>query len=305
MRDERSVFQLLGETSASIYPLARDVMRPLFEEYFSEQRFYHVIFFAYNLNPEPITAELYLRRNPYAKPESVLEILMDAAEAGYLEKVEEGEYRPAQTGSDAIEIVHEAFYSHANKLNQFPADNLKELCSLLVKLVDSVKQTDLGVRKISFDASHDGHIQVGHGTLAKVDQHFDDLNAFRDDAHIAAWIPVGTDGHTWEVLTFVWNGDATTAEGLAERIPYRQYTAENYHATLDDLVQKGWVEAGADGFIVTAEGKKIRDDAEGATEQNYFGPWKVLSDDELKRLGELLTALKETNLKLVPVDDAG
>ncbi len=196
MRDERSVFQLLGETSASIYPLARDVMRPLFEEYFSEQRFYQVIFFAYNLNPEPITAELYLKRNPYAKPESVLEILMDAVEAGYLEKVEEGEYRPDQIGSDAIEIVHEAFYSHANKLNQYPADQLKELCSLLVKLVDSVKQTDLGIRKISFDASHDGHIHVGHGTLAKVDQHLDDLNAFRDDAHIAAWIPVGTDGHT-------------------------------------------------------------------------------------------------------------
>jgi hypothetical protein len=39
MRDEKSVFQLFGETSASIYPLSRDVMRPLFEEYFYEQRF--------------------------------------------------------------------------------------------------------------------------------------------------------------------------------------------------------------------------------------------------------------------------
>jgi len=305
MRDEMRVFQLFGETSATIYPLARDIMRPLFEKYFSEQGFYQPLFLAYNLKPEPISVDLFQLRNPYANPDSIQEILGDAAEAGYLEEVGVGQYRPAQKGSSAIEIVHEAFYNHVNQLNHFPADQLKELCSLLAKLVDSIKQTDLGGRKICFDASVGGHIQVDHGTLARVDQHLDDLNAFRDDAHIAAWKPTGIDGHTWEVLTFVWNGGATTAKGLVDRLPYRQYTKENYQATLDDLVQQGLIEAGADGFSVTEKGKRIRDKAEDTTNQNYFRPWKVLSDDELKRMGELLTDLKETNLKLMPVDDAG
>ena len=84
------------------------------------------------------------------------------------------------------------------------------------------------------------------------------------------------DGHTWEVLTFIWNGDATTAEKLVERLPYRQYTADDYQVTLEDLVQRGWIEAGADGYCVTEAGKKIRDDAEDATNQNYFSPWKIL-----------------------------
>ena len=147
MRDEKSVFQLFGETSGSIYPLSRDVMRPLFDEYFSEQRFYQPLFLAYNLTPEPISVDLYNKRNPYANPDSVQEILEDAATAGYLEKIGEGEYRLAKKGSFAIETVHEAFYSHVNQVNQFPAERLKELCSLMAKLVDSISQTDLGDRK--------------------------------------------------------------------------------------------------------------------------------------------------------------
>ena len=305
MRDEKRVFQLLGETSASIYPLARDVMRPLFEEYFSEQRFYQPLFLAYNLGAEPISVGLFNKRNPYANPDSVQEILEDAVVAGYLEKVGEGEFKAAQKGSSAIESVHKAFYSHVNQVNQFPAEQLKELCSLMAKLVESISQTDLGGRKICFEASYGGHIQVDHGTLARVDQHLDDLNAFRDDAHIAAWKPTGVDGHIWEVLTFIWNGDATTAERLAERLPYRQYTTDNYQETLDDLVKRGWIEKKADGYVVTAKGKKIRDDAEDGTNKIYFGAWKVLSDEELIRLGELLIALKETNLNLMPEDDTG
>jgi len=305
MRDEKSVFQLIGKTSGSIYPLSRDVMRPLFEEHFSEQRFYQPLFLAYNLTPEPISVALYNKRNPYANPDSVQEILEDAATAGYLEKVGEGEYRLTKKGSSAIEFVHKAFYSQVNQVNQFPAEQLNELCSLMAKLVDSISQTDLGIRKICFDASYGGHIQVDHGTLARVDQHLDDLNAFRDDAHIAAWKSAEVDGHTWEVLTFIWNGDATTAKQLVERMPYRQYTADNYQVTLENLVKRGWIEVGNDGYVVTEKGKKIRDDAEDATNQYYFGPWKVLSDDELNRLGELLTALKETNFKLMSEDEAG
>ncbi|MCD6425479.1 MAG: hypothetical protein J7L35_08215 [Anaerolineales bacterium] len=303
MRDKKSVFQLFGETSASIYPLARDVMRPLFKEYFSEQRFYQPLFLAYNLRPEPISADLFQLRNPYANPDSVQEILEDATEAGYLEKVSVSNYRLTQKGSSAIETVHEAFYNHVNQLKEVPADQLKELCSLLAKLVESINQTDLGGRKICFDASFGGHIEVDHGTLAQVDQLLDDLNAFRDDAHIAAWTPVGVDGHTWEILTFVWNSDATTAEALNERLPYRQYTTEDYKGSLEDLVQRGWIEEGAEGYLVTVAGKKIRDEAEAVTNENYFRPWKVLTDSELDRLGALLEELKETNLKMTENDD--
>ena len=53
MRGEKKIYQLLGETSASIFPLAQEIMGPLFEKYFSEQRFYQPTFLAYRLSPEP------------------------------------------------------------------------------------------------------------------------------------------------------------------------------------------------------------------------------------------------------------
>ena len=124
-------------------------------------------------------------------------------------------------------------------------------------------------------------------------------HAFRDDSHISAWAPYGVNGHTWETFSFVWNGEANTVEKLAERLPYRNYTAEDYTKTLTDLTQRGWIEPSADGYKATAEGKKIRKEAEDKTNENHFSPWKVLTDDELVKLGELLNELKETNIKIV------
>ena len=125
-----------------------------------------------------------------------------------------------------------------------------------------------------------------------------DIHAFRDDAHIAAWTPTGVGGHVWEVLSFVWNGEANTVEKLVERLPYRSYSSEDYTKTLDALTQRGWIESGEDGYKVTDAGKKIRDEAEVATNHNFFEPWKTLTDVEVTQLGELLANLKETNLKI-------
>ena len=216
MNKNTSVFQLMTETSASIFPLARNIMGTLFEEYFSEQRFYQVIFMAYNRAPEPITADLFSLRRPYANPDSVIELLEGTAEAGYIKSDGVNGYLIAERGTSAIETVHDEFYRHLNQVNQLPDDKVKELAVLLARLVDSIQKSELDGGKTCFELSHGRHIIVIPGSLAQVDQHLDDLIAFRDDAHIAAWKPVGVDGHTWEVLTFVWNGEVSTAEKLVE-----------------------------------------------------------------------------------------
>ena len=134
--------------------------------------------------------------------------------------------------------------------------------------------------------------------MAQADQQIDDLHAFRDDSHISAWTPYGVNGHTWETFSFVWNGEANTVEKLVARLPYRNYTAEDYTKTLADLTQRGWIEPSDNGYKATAEGKKIREEAEDKTNENHFSPWKVLTDDELTKLGQLLNDLKETNNKI-------
>jgi len=304
MRDERKVWELMGETTASIFPLARDITGPLFEKYFTEQRFYPITFTAAQIAPRSITADLLNKRTPYANPAGAESLLADTTEAGYLDADGKGGYVVSEKGATAIHDVHEAFYNHINKVNRFPADKLKELDALLDKLVEACAKADFPNGVLCLDISHNGHPTVEPASLAKIDQHLDDMNAFRDDAHITAWMPVGVDGHTWEVFGFVWNGEATTAEKLLEVRPFRGYTVEDYANTLDALTQRGWIKPGDDGYKIMDAGKKIRDEAEVATDNNYFAPWKVLTDKEVTRLGELLSELKEINLKITEENQA-
>jgi len=299
MSDEKKVFQLIGETTASIFPMAREIMGPHFEKFFTEQRFYQPTFLAYRLSPKPLTVELFCKRTPYTRPETVKNTLAAAAETGYLESDGKDGYLVSKKGSDAIETLHDSFYTHVNQINQFPAEKMKLLAELLGKLVDSSAQAILKTGLFCLNLSRQGHPVVESGTLARVDQFLDDLNAFRDDAHIAAWTPTGVSGQVWESLSFVWNGEANTAEKLAERLPFRNYEVEEYTQALEELVEKGWIEEGDEGFVVTNEGKKIRENAEEDTNDLFFAPWKALSNSELKQLGELLAELKEINLGLI------
>lgn len=302
MTDSSQVFQLLGETSGSIFPLAREVMNPLFEEYFSEQRFYQPTFIAFQLSPRALTESLYRKRAPYNNPAAICENLADAAAAGYLEEVPDGGYRIGKKGKEAIELIHQRFYEHVNSVNQFPADKLTSLVKLLKKLVQSASKAEFSSGILSLELVQGGHLSVEPGSLAEVDQLLDDLYAFRDDAHIAAWAPIGVSGHVWEVLTFIWNGEAKSAPELAEKMPYRSFLEEEYQEALETLVGLGWIEKGDEGYQTTPEGAKIREDAEKKTDQNYFGPWSVLTAAELEELGSLLAELKQTNLKLAPQD---
>ena len=299
MRDQSKVFQLLGETTGSIFPLAGEIMGPLFEENFTEQRFYQPAFMAYQLAPKILTETLFQQRTPYTNPDAIHENLVDAVKAGYLEEEGVDGYRASQKGRDAIELVHKKFYNHINEVSQLPAEKMKSLAGMLRVLVEEVGKTELSSGNLSFSLVRDGHPEVNPGTLAEVDQLLDDLNAFRDDAHIAAWTPTGVSGQVWEALTFIWNGDASTAAELVEKLPYRSYTEDEFQKGLDKLVDKGWAEVGDEGFILTDTGKEIREKAEQETNDLYFGPWEVLSTEDLDLLGELLAELKETNLKFV------
>ena len=297
MRDEQKVWQLMGDTSGSIYPLAQDIMREQFEKLFTERRFYLPILIASGISGS-LTVDLYSKRNPYANPAGLEKLFADIASAGYFDEDSSGGYMLSEKGRHAFNSTNETFYNHLNKVDQFPADKRKELTALLNKLVEACKKADLANSRLSFEISHNGHPTVEADTLSQIDQHIDDLNAFRDDAHISAWTTSGVNGHTWETLSFVWNGESNTVEKLVERLPFRNYTAEDFTKALEDLTQRGWVETGDDGYNVTETGKKIREDAEDATNENFFTPWKSLSDDELAKLETLLGELKEINIKL-------
>jgi predicted transcriptional regulator len=252
-------------------------MQPLFEEYFSEQRFYVPTFVASQVAPKPISVALLGKRTPYQNPKTVKNTLVAAIEVGYLQSEGNGNYIISEKGTQVIKDIHFAFYDQINKINKFPPEKMKALASLLSKLVDGCIKSNLDTGTICLVISHNGHPGVEVDSLAIVDQHLDDLNAFRDDAHIAAWQPIGLDGITWEALTFLWQGEYNTAIKLAERLPYRDYAVEDYTQALADLEKRGWIEKAGDAYQITTTGKELREQVETTTDHNYYAPWKVLS----------------------------
>jgi DNA-binding MarR family transcriptional regulator len=120
-----------------------------------------------------------------------------------------------------------------------------------------------------------------------------DLLAYRDDAHVAAWQPYEVSGQAWEAFTFVWRGDAGTAAELAEKLPFRNYDQDAYAAALQDLATRGWLAKEDDRYVVTEKGKKLRQEAEDATDRYFDTAWAGLNEAEMKEARDLLEKLAE------------
>jgi hypothetical protein len=174
------------------------------------------------------------------------------------------------------------------------SDNaMTQLEELLNKLVQAALEAETPGDKLPLVLSHKSQTHPDAAPLARIDQHLDDLNAFRDVSHIAAWsgdyqIP----GRTWEAFAFVHDGRANTAEALAERLPGRGYSAEDYAASLAELVELGWIENGPDGYAATEKGNQVRQQAEEKTNEYFYAPWSVLENNELNQLRTGMARLK-------------
>jgi hypothetical protein len=203
-----------------------------------------------------------------------------------------GEYVITEKGRAAMRQVEHAFYTHLGELSALTADEIGQAEELLARLVTACLETPEPVGKQHITLSHRGHLEGEYAPLAKIDQHLDDLNAFRDDAHVAAWQPHGVSGIAWEAFTFVWRGDATTAEALAQNLSFRGCKVQDYAAALADLAARGWIEQTPDGYRATDKGCALRQEAEDVTNRYYFAPWAALNDGERIQLHWLLTQLR-------------
>ena len=125
-------------------------------------------------------------------------------------------------------------------------------------------------------------------------QYFSDFNAFRDDAHMAAWQPKGITGQQWESFSFVVNGQADSAESLYEQLAYRGYSTENFAAALSQLASRGWLSRSNEPFTVTKKGRAIHAEVEDLTDQYFYRPWETaLTKAELEETVELLRVMRE------------
>ncbi len=290
----RMAWNLLGELPQYLRALTREVVIPAVEEYgLDPPVLFYVLRRAYALAPQPIEIATFTGTDPYSNPSRYHEVTALAAEAGLTRALGDGTYQITDRGRTVWEEINRRFYLRLAELEALSAEEFGRLEGLMARLVQASLEAPEPAEKRAALMTHAEHPAGDYGPLARIDQHLDDLTAFRDDAHLAAWRPYGVAGPVWETLTFVWRGEATTAEALAERLGGRAHSAEVYAEALADLVGRGWAMETPGGYRLTDLGGRLRQEAEDATDGYFYGPWVCLSEAEVANLVGLLTRLRD------------
>ncbi|MBN2500687.1 MAG: hypothetical protein JXB38_07925 [Anaerolineales bacterium] len=291
--DVKQIWTTAIETMQAFGPFYRDEMLKAIEDSGLENRWFP-LHLARGIEPEPLSVKRYYALGPYPNIETRVAILEELAETAYMDKVGEDAYRVTEPGKALVEGIFEAAHISLGKVSFLADEEMAEIAALLKKLVKAVEAGAEPPAKWPLEHSRATDPGEGSSYASQIDQYLTDLYFFREGAHIAAWEPYGVAGYVWETLTFLWNEEeeANTGAALAERLQGRGYTEEDYAQALEKLVEMGWAEAVKDGYQITEQGRRIRDEGEAETDRICFSSWDGLSEAEQAKLYTLLTRLK-------------
>lgn len=244
---------------------------------------------AQEFDPEPITVENLRVRAVWSSPEIIGGLLAILLAEGFLDKVVPRGYVMTESGREVMAMLRERRYAILNALPQpIPAEDLNKLEEMLRFVVaDAIQGDDIpGTWCLEHSRNRaDDNAPI----LGKILQYSEDLNAFRDDCHMASFKAHGVAAYIWETLSLMWAGSVTTPHDAYEQLRYRGYGTLDFEQAFDDLTRREWIEPDGDGYKITEEGRKVRQDAEDLTDTYFALPFKgALSDMEIETLEGLL-----------------
>ncbi|MBV7340027.1 hypothetical protein KFU94_69835 [Chloroflexi bacterium TSY] len=254
---------------------------------------------AAEFEPEPLTVENLRVRDTYAAPRLVQALLDLLASEKWL--AQRGtEYYLTDAGRAILKQIQSRPVQLMQGLEPIPDADLIRLESLLRRLIDASLQqtTEPGVWCLVHSRNRAPSEEAT--ALEKIFHYFSDFNAFRDDAHMAAFQPQEPRGHVWEAFAFVADGNTDSALSLFDQLAYRGYTAEEYAQALADVTRRGWLERmdSTNRFSMTNEGRQVREQVEKLTDTYFYTSWLVLSDTEVEEVHSLLRQLRDGLQKL-------
>ncbi|MEM7113791.1 MAG: hypothetical protein AAF614_15250 [Chloroflexota bacterium] len=236
--------------------------------------------------PEPMTAALILEREPYASADLFEQMLQETAVRGFLTAVSSG-YQLTDKGHQVIDEYPQIYQAAAQPVLPLSQAKWEQLVTLLTPLVTASTASTIPHPILNrllfyrFPADAPVFLHIREAIMA--------LWGFRDDAHLASWQSLDISPIARETLSYLWQGEAKTAVSLAKKLQkLRGHDATAYAEALDGLAARGWacVEDGA--FVLTENGRLIREQAEKETDDIFYQPWQALSPVGLETLEQLL-----------------
>ena len=243
---------------------------------------------------ETISSAQWMKIFPYGIPQTINGRLASAAEGGYLVVNGEG-FRSTEKGKAAAHQGVQVLTDGIAHLHPLPPNDLQRLVDYLVRLSEVSFAAPEPPPK--FCLTHYKNYKStfnGNAPLIRLFVHyFKELDFFRMDSHMAAWRSHNLEGNLWEVFSEVWGGKHNTLDKIFDELSFRGITRDEYASILHELVKRGWVQRDGETYQPTAEGKRLRDEAEALTDTYFFAPWSCLNYSELEELASLASQLRD------------
>lgn len=244
--------------------------------------------------PRPLTVADLRVRDIYASERIVAALLELMASEQWFDRSAAGEYHLTTAGRAVLAQLRERQHQLIAAIVPPPEAQVERLAALLGRVIEASLASAPGPWCLTH--SRNRAPAADAPPLVQIFQYIEDLNAFRDDAHMAAWRSYDVSGYVWEAFTSVFTGQADTADTLFNQLAYRGYSRVEYAAALEELAGRGWIERSgeADGYGVTAAGRAIQAAAEQRTNSSFYAPWSCLDQAESSEIYTLLMRLHDT-----------
>ena len=242
--------------------------------------------------PEPLTVKGFRKRAVYAAPkltEGLLEVL---ASEQYFDRVGDA-YHLTEKGQAEANKVRDFRITAFNGFDPIDADEIEMIVNYLGRIIDESMNASNPPGIWCLERSRNRAPDDSAPPLAKMIQYGSDFNAFRDDAHMAAFGAHDVEGHVWEAFSYVKSEQAQNASELYEKLAYRGFYTEDWQAALENLLNRGWISSDGGSYHVTEAGIAVADDVEAQTDAYFYAPWDTLSDGEYDELIRLMQKLGE------------
>lgn len=252
---------------------------------------------AAEFDPEPLTVEKLRVRDIYASPSLALALLEMLASEKWLDRRGQ-QYFLTAAGREIVQQLKTRPERFLEPVDPLGPGEIEKIEAQVGRIIDASLSAPTPPGAWCLTHSRNRAPDDSKPALVQLFHYFSDFNAFRDDAHMAAFTPHEPEGYIWEGFTLIADGRADSAASLFDQIPYRGYALADFGSALSHLTAKGWIESGsnAGSYRLTTAGEQIRAEVEAETDRYFYAPWAVLSAGEIEALigdlKRLMTALQ-------------
>ncbi len=247
------------------------------------------------LGLDHFSIEDFQKRDPFTNPEQFEKLFVRFDVKGWIQPDGDGRYLVTVRAHEGARKIIKTGDEYLVPFETFSDIDLNRLCSLLKQIVKANEFALEPPGKWAIEK----RFRVADKqspAIVQIREYLMDLFAYRDDSHLAASHPhFGQAGIVWSVLDSLWKNDSVTAEKMMESMSSRGYEVNDYEVALQAVVQIGWAEqTDIPGiFRITQKGRAVREGAEQLTNEYFYSPWSVMTQDELDELHDLLMKLRD------------